>query len=324
MPLDSHPILLLAGPTASGKSALGIALAEHVGGTIINADSMQMYRDLRILTARPTEQEMARVPHRLYGVLDGADHGTVALWCRWAREAVAEVLAAGRVPILLGGTGLYLRALTEGMADIPTIPPPARAAVHSIFAEQGSAGLHALLSERDPAMAARLMPGDSQRLLRAAEVLLGTGRSLAEWQATASLPGLRNPVFRILLQPPRSALYARIDRRFEAMVAAGALDEAKAVRARSDMPLDAPMRKAHGLPELFQYLDGNLPLDEAIRRGQLNTRHYAKRQTTWFRHQLTADLVVENDLAGQENFNLEAEIFPKIVRYLLTVRGAGV
>ncbi|WP_341909591.1 tRNA (adenosine(37)-N6)-dimethylallyltransferase MiaA [Ferrovibrio terrae] len=319
------PIIVLAGPTASGKSALGIAVAERVGGTIINADSMQVYRDLRVLTARPTDVEMAQVPHRLYGVLDGATHGTAAVWVGLARQAIAETIAEGRVPILLGGTGMYLRSLFEGLAEIPVIPDDIRAAARARLDAEGPAALHAALAAGDPVTAAQLKAGDSQRLVRAWEVLQATGRGLAAWQAdTPAEPPLANPVFRLLLQPPRTALYERIDRRFEGMLAAGALDEARAVLARHDIPADAPMRKAHGLPELIQYLKGEIGLDEAIRIGQLNTRHYAKRQTTWFRHQFAADLVVEKDLSQQENFNLEAEIFPFIVRYLLTVRGVAV
>lgn len=312
------PILVVAGPTASGKSALGLALAEKFNGTVINADSMQVYRDLRVLTARPTPAEEARVPHRLYGVLDGAVHGTAALWRGMALQAMAETVAEGRLPILLGGTGMYLRGLFEGLVDIPAIPAEARADARAKLALVGPEGLHLALAGLDPDTAARLMPGDSQRLVRAYEVVLGTGRGLAAWQADSPAPPLPNPVFRLLLRPPREALYARIDRRFEGMLAAGALDEARAVLARTDLPDDAPMRKAHGLPELVQYLKGEMALEEAVRIGQLNTRHYAKRQTTWFRHQFQPDLVVENDLGRQENFNPEAEIFPFIVRYLLT------
>lgn len=314
------PIIVLAGPTASGKSALGISIAEKVQGTIINADSMQVYRDLRVLTARPTDDEMLRVPHLLYGVLDGAAHGTAAVWVDLARQAIAQTVAEGRVPILLGGTGMYLRSLFEGLAEVPPIPAEIRAAARGKLAEEGAEGLHAALAVADPVTAASLKSGDSQRLVRAWEVLQATGRGLADWQAAPASPGLPNPVLRLLLQPPRDRLYARIDRRFEGMIAAGALDEAKAVLARTDIPADAPMRKAHGLPELIQYLKGEISLDEAIRIGQLNTRHYAKRQTTWFRHQFSPDLVVEKDLGQQENFNLEAEIFPFIVRYLLTAR----
>lgn len=314
------PILVVAGPTASGKSALGIAIAEKVKGTIINADSMQVYHDLRVLTARPGDEEMQLVPHRLYGVLDGAVHGTAAMWVEMARQAIADAITQGRVPILLGGTGMYLRSLFEGMAEIPAIPSEIRLAARVKLDSEGPAALHSALAVLDPATAARLKPGDSQRLVRAWEVLQATGRGLADWQEAPASPGLGNPVFRLLLQPPRDSLYARIDRRFEGMIQGGALDEARAVLARSDIPADAPMRKAHGLPELIQYLKGEIPLDEAIRVGQLNTRHYAKRQTTWFRHQFSPDLVVEKDLGQQENFNLEAEIFPFIVRYLLTAR----
>lgn len=318
------PILVLAGPTASGKSALGIALAQRFNGTVINADSMQVYRDLRVLTARPSDEEMARVPHRLYGVLDGAEHGTAARWVELAKAAIAETMNEGRLPILLGGTGMYLRSLFDGLVDIPPIPEEARAEARTRLERDGPEGLHAALAAADPATAARLKPGDGQRLVRAWEVLQATGQGLAAWQAAAPSPPLPNPAFRLLLRPPRDSLYARIDRRFTGMLENGALGEAKAVLARTDIPADAPMRKAHGLPELIQYLEGKTGLDEAIRVGQLNTRHYAKRQTTWFRHQFAPDLVVEKDLSQQENFNPGAEIFPFIVRYLLTVRGADV
>ncbi|HEX6956795.1 MAG TPA: tRNA (adenosine(37)-N6)-dimethylallyltransferase MiaA [Ferrovibrio sp.] len=324
MDINSIPLIVLAGPTASGKSALGAAIAQHVGGIIVNADSMQVYRDLRVLTARPTEAEMAGVPHRLYGVLDGAVHGTAALWRGMALEAIAEAARADRIPILLGGTGLYLRSLFEGLVEVPPIPAAARAEARDKLGLLGPQGLHAALAKLDPDTAARLKPGDSQRLVRAYEVLVGTGRSLSQWQAASAAPPLPNPVFRLLLRPPRKTLYARIDRRFEAMVRQGAVDEARAVLARQDVRADAPMLKAHGLPELMAYLRGRMSLEEAVRIAQANTRHYAKRQTTWFRHQFQPDLVVEKDLGQQENFNPEAEIFPFIVGYLLTARGRGV
>lgn len=321
MQSETVPLIVVAGPTASGKSALGLAIAQHIGGTIINADSMQIYRDLRILTARPSDEEMALVPHRLYGVVDGSVKGTAALWCGLAREAIAEAGAAGRIPILLGGTGLYLRALLEGLVELPPIPDAAREEARSRLAALGAPGLHTALSSLDPETAARLKPGDRQRLVRAYEVVVGTGRGLEAWyrEAPRDAP-LPNPVFRLLLRPDRAALYERIDRRFEAMIAAGALEEAESVLARSDLPEEAPMRKAHGLPELMRHLKGQISLEEAVRIGQLNTRHYAKRQTTWFRNQFEPDLLVENAVWQQENFNLEAEIFPFIVEYLLTAR----
>ena len=312
------PLVIVAGPTASGKSALGLAIAERFGGMVINADSMQVYRDLRLLTARPTPEEEARVPHRLYGVLDGAEHGTAARWRDLALEVLAEAAALRRLPVLVGGTGLYLRSLTEGLVAVPPLPPEARAEAVALLEKLGPGGLHAALAQRDPHTAAGIKPGDTQRLVRAWEVLAGSGRGLAAWRQEAAGSGLPNPVCWLVLRPPRAPLYARIDRRFEGMIRAGALDEARAFAARRDIPADAPLRKAHGLPELLRHLGGEISLDEAIRLAQANTRHYAKRQTTWFRHQAVPDLVEESDLGEKENFNPEAKIFPFLMRYLLT------
>ncbi|MBP6819217.1 MAG: tRNA (adenosine(37)-N6)-dimethylallyltransferase MiaA [Ferrovibrio sp.] len=321
---SSLPLVIVAGPTASGKSALALAIAERFRGMVINADSMQVYRDLHVLTARPSPAEEARAPHRLYGVLDAAEHGTASVWCGLARQAIAEAAEKGLLPILCGGTGMYMRALTEGLARIPAIPADIRNEAVAALTELGTAGLHGRLAAADPETAARLKTGDSQRVLRAWEVWLATGRGLAAWQREAAEPGLPNPVCRILLRPPRGPLYARIDRRFEAMMAAGALEEARKFAERRDIPADAPVRKAHGLPELLQYLRGELPLAQAIAIAQTNTRHYAKRQTTWFRHQMQPDLVEETDLGEKENFNPEAKIFPFLMGYLLTVGYGGV
>jgi len=312
------PILILAGPTASGKSALGISIAEKFNGVVINADSMQLYRDLRVLTARPTPEEEARVPHKLYGLLDGAERGTVARWLELARVAIAETIADGRLPILVGGTGLYFKALTEGLADIPPLPMEAEAEAARLLQEKGAAGLHAALGAIDAETADQLRPSDSQRLVRAHAVRLGTGRGLAAWRQEGNAPALSNPACRLLLRPPREILYARIDRRFEGMMNAGALEEARAVAVRADIPENAPMRKAHGLPELIAFLEGRMSREAAITQAKANTRHYAKRQTTWFRHQFIPDLVEDSDLYAKENFNVEAKIFPFIVRYLLT------
>jgi tRNA dimethylallyltransferase len=313
------PLVIVAGPTASGKSALGLAIAERFNGLVINADSMQVYRDLRLLTARPSAEEEARVPHRLYGTLDASDACTVARWRGLALAVLREAAELKRLPVLVGGTGLYIRALTEGLAKIPPIAPEARQAAQAMFATLGAPGLHAELAKNDPETAAKLQPGDSQRVLRAWEVLTGTGRGLAAWQGEAGEPGLPNPVCWLLLQPPRPPLYARIDQRFTAMIENGALEEVRAFAARRDVPAHAPIRKAHGLPELLRHLGGEISLEEAIRLAQANTRHYAKRQTTWFRHQITPDLVEESDLGEKENFNPEAKIFPFLMRYLLTV-----
>jgi tRNA dimethylallyltransferase len=276
------PALIVAGPTCSGKSALAIMLAQRLGGVIVNADSMQVYRELRIVTARPTEADEALVPHALYGVRPAAEAGSVAWWRDAALGEMQRATAAGRLPILCGGTGLYFLSLTQGIADIPPPGDPARAEARRLLAEGGPAALHAWLAERDPATAARLDPADSQRLTRAAEVWLGTGQGLAAWQAQAALPA----PFRfsaVLLDPPREVLRAAIATRFAGMLAAGALEE---VRALLTLGLDPalPAMRAHGVPELAAHLRGNITLAEAERRATLATGQYTKRQATWFRH----------------------------------------
>lgn len=276
------------GPTASGKSALALDLAEQLNGTIVNADSMQIYRELRLLTARPSPADEARAPHRLYGVLAGDDPCSAARWRALALAEVAAVHAAGRLPILVGGTGLYLRALLDGLAPVPEVPAAVRAAAQARHAELGAAAFHAELAERDPEMAARLATGDTQRLIRAREVLDATGRSLAWWQAQPAdgpPPGLAVRV--VVLRPPRAALYAACDLRFEAMLAAGALAEVRALLALG-YPPTLPVMKAVGVPELAAHLAGTLSLAEATARAQQATRNYAKRQLTWARHQIAA------------------------------------
>lgn len=280
------PALLIAGPTASGKSALALELAERVGGTIINTDSMQVYAELRVLTARPTEAEEARVPHCLYGVRPAAEAGSVAWWRKQALAAMEAAHAAGRLPILTGGTGMYFAALTSGLADIPEPGEAAKTEARALLAERGSAALHASLAKVDPATAARLRPEDGQRVARAWEVWRGTGIGLAAWQ---SRRGERAPweFTAIRLDPPRIELRMAIARRFEAMLAAGALEE---VRALLDLALDPalPAMRAHGVPELSAYLRGTLSLEEASRRVELVTGQYTKRQATWFRHHALA------------------------------------
>jgi tRNA dimethylallyltransferase len=293
---ESLPVIVIAGPTASGKSALALDLAQGAGGTVINADSMQLYRDLPILTAQPDAAAMAAVPHRLYGLLALDDPATAA---RWADLALAEIRAswaAGRPPFLVGGTGLYLKALLQGFAPIPEIDPAVRAAAQALLAERGAAGLHALLAERDPATAARLRPSDSQRLMRAWEVFEGTGRPLAWWQdQPAARPG---PVaaLSLVLQPERPALYAACDARFGAMLEAGALDEvAAALRAYPQAAQDRAGFKALGFRELAAHLAGELDLAAAAAAARQATRNYAKRQTTWFRHQVSDAIFLAPD-----------------------------
>jgi tRNA dimethylallyltransferase len=278
-------VVLIAGPTASGKSALALALAERVGGTIINADSMQVYGDLRVITARPTPAEEGRVPHLLYGHVDAAMNYSVGQYLADARAALDEVHRCGRIAILAGGTGLYFKALTAGLAAVPPIPPEIRDSVRARLAEHGAPALHAELQQRDPAAAARLSPNDRTRVARALEVVEATGRPLADWQ-TEGLPALIGAdAPRVFITPERAALYARIDARFATMIDAGALDEVRRLAARKLEPL-LPGMKAHGVPWLIRHLAGEISLDEAVYHARLDTRHYAKRQFTWFRHQL--------------------------------------
>ncbi len=277
------PALIVAGPTASGKSALAAELAQRLHGIVINADSMQVYQELRILTARPTPAEEAAVPHALYGVRPAAEPSSAAWWRGAALDAMEAARTTGRLPILCGGTGLYLQALTQGLTDIPDPGPAARAEARALLAEGGPAALHARLTAADPATAATLRPSDGQRLARAWEVWRGTGQGLTAWHAQAPTPPAWS--FRMmLLDPPRDTLRDAIEKRFTAMLTAGALPEAAALLAlRLDPAL--PALRAHGMPELSAHLRGELTLEEARRRAISATRQYAKRQATWFRHQ---------------------------------------
>jgi tRNA dimethylallyltransferase len=284
--MKTSDAILIAGPTASGKSALALTLAERIGGTIINADSMQVYRDLRIITARPPPVEEARVPHRLYGHVDAGENYSVGRWCRDAAAAISEAQTAGRVPILVGGTGLYFKALTQGLAAVPPIPPEMRAAVRGRLATDGVAALYTELADCDPATAARLKPNDGARITRALEVFAATGRSLTDWHREGLPPTLDvSRAIKTFLAPERATLYARIDARFDAMLAAGALEEVRALAARGLDP-SLPAMKAHGVPWLIRHLRGEITLADAAEGGKRDTRRYTKRQATWFRHQL--------------------------------------
>jgi tRNA dimethylallyltransferase len=283
---SSKRAVLIAGPTTSGKSALALALAEDLGGTVINADSMQVYRDLRIVTARPTRQEEGRVPHLLYGHVDAAENYSVGRWCVDAAAALAAVERAGRLPIVVGGTGLYFKALTRGLAAVPPIPPGIRAEVRARLAAEGVSALYSELGERDPDAASRLMPGDRARVSRALEVVLATGRSLAQWHDHGMEPALDpDHAIKIFLEVERAELYRRIDMRFDAMMAAGVLDEVRALGGRGLDPT-LPAMKAHGVPWLLRHLVGEIDLATAVAEAKRDTRRYTKRQATWFRHQL--------------------------------------
>ena len=278
--------VLIAGPTASGKSALALELAQEIGGVIINADSMQVYRDLRVLTARPTHEEEALVPHRLYGHVDAAVNFSAGSWVNDAAMVLAETGAQHRMAIFVGGSGLYFKALTRGLSAVPPIPVDIREGVRARLERDGVEALHAELTRRDPATAERLKPRDRSRIARALEVVEATGRSLTDWHRDGLPPLLSPGSFRALfLAPDRDALYARIDARFDAMLGAGALDEVAALAARQLDPL-LPAMKAHGVPALIRHLRGEITREEAAETGRADTRHYAKRQFTWFRHQL--------------------------------------
>lgn len=278
--------VLIAGPTASGKSALALTLAERLRGAIINADSMQVYRDFRILTARPTVEEEARVPHLLYGHIDATESYSAGRWAADAAGALDVVETAGRLPIFVGGTGLYFKVLTKGLSDMPPVPAPVRAEVRA--AAEGVAGpaLHARLAACDPRMATLLRPSDRQRIIRALEIFKATGRSLAAWQEAPGRPLIRpEETLAVFLAVDRAVLRAHIDARFDAMLKAGALDEVRAVMARKLDPA-LPALKAHGAPWLGRHFSGEISLEEASSGGKADTRKYAKRQETWFRHQV--------------------------------------
>lgn len=278
--------VLIAGPTASGKSALALELALSAGGAIINADSMQVYRDLRIITARPTPADEALVPHHLYGHVDAAVNFSAGAWVSDAAKALEAAQAEGRLPIFIGGTGLYFKALTAGLSVVPPIPAEVREDVRARLERNGVEALHAELAIRDPRAAERLNLRDRTRIARALEVIEATGRSLLDWHQEGQPPLLPKDSFRaVFLAPERDELYARIDARFDAMLGAGALNEVARFAARHLDPL-LPAMKAHGVPALIRHLRGELSLEDAAAIGRADTRHYAKRQFTWFRHQL--------------------------------------
>lgn len=278
-------IWLIAGPTASGKSALALTLAEAVGGEIVNADSMQLYAGLRILTAGPSPEERARAPHHLFGTADPADGWSVGRWQRAANAVLADITARARDAIVVGGTGLYFRALTHGLAEIPAVSAEVRRAVGAEFEAMGDVAFRARLAKVDPAAATRIAPGDRQRLARAWEVYVATGNSLTDHQARAEGALPAGSWTAVALDPPREALYARCDARLVTMVEQGALDEVRALVARHLDP-DLPAMKAVGVRELTAHLRGETTLEAAVAAAQRETRRYAKRQTTWMRGQM--------------------------------------
>ena len=313
MYVDNFAVILLAGPTASGKSALALALADKLGGTIINADSMQVYRDLRLITARPSVEEERRMPHYLYGHVDAAENYSVGAW---RSEAVAELATlkkrGSRAAIVVGGTGLYFNALTRGLTAMPPIPKQIRDEVRARLKSDGASVLHDELRRLDPRAAARLNPGDRTRISRALEVMLATGRSIQDWHEDAKAEGAKAesakvegakaegadllPAVRVFLSPERDELARRIDARFDAMIDAGAIEEVRALMARNLDP-SLPAMKAHGVPWLIRQLRCEITLEQAVEGAKRDTRQYTKRQATWFRNQLPEFAWVEPDNA---------------------------
>jgi tRNA dimethylallyltransferase len=313
-------VIVIAGPTASGKSSLALAVAQEFDGTVINADAMQVYRGLEVVTAQPDAAARARVPHRLYGALDPADPCNAARWCGLARAAIGEAHAAGRLPVVTGGTGLYLRALRRGLASLPAVSPTVRERVRRELETVGHEAFHARLAERDPEFARRVPLGDTQRLIRAAEVVEATGRPLSAWHKDPpdrDRDGLR--FFELALLPERAALYEACDRRFLEMMASGVLEEVKRLLARGLDP-GLPAMKAVGVAELCRYLQGALARDEAVRLAQQATRRLAKRQTTWIRHQMPEARVCRPETVGQFSQTFLRDLFKKIRLFLLTGR----
>ncbi len=307
------PAIIIGGPTASGKSGLALRLARDFGGLVINADSMQVYDGLPILTAQPSADDQAVVPHRLYGVLPSAEVCSAERWRDMAAAEMAAAWALGRLPIVVGGTGLYLRTLMEGLSPIPDTPDAIRTAARAELAEMGNQAFHDRLAGRDPEMAARLAVGDSQRMARAWEVLEATGRSLSAWQAAPRVGAVPARWHVIALMPPRPLLNAACDGRFDAMIAAGALDEVQDFIALGLDPA-LPIMKALGLRELAATLNGTMERGAAIRQAQQATRNYAKRQMTWLRHQLNASDVV----CAQFSESFIGSTFLKVRQFLLT------
>ena len=284
--VSGRKAILIAGPTAGGKSAFALRLAERHGGIVINADSMAVYRDLSILTGRPDPTDLARIPHELYGHRDGAESYSVGHWLAEADTEIRRAWADGALPIVVGGTGLYFKALTQGLSHIPPVPPELRMRIRAEAEGLAPGVLHARLAARDPATAALVRPTDPQRILRAWEILEATGRPLASFRASRSAPLLpMSDVFALVLSPDRADLRRRIDERFDRMMAGGALDEVEALARRRLSPA-LPVMRALGVPPLLATLGHALSLDAAVARSKTETRAYAKRQVTFARHQL--------------------------------------
>ncbi|MDI6835851.1 MAG: tRNA (adenosine(37)-N6)-dimethylallyltransferase MiaA [Rhizobiaceae bacterium] len=285
-PVDDIDAILITGPTASGKSALALDLAKRHGGVVVNADSMQVYDTLRLLTARPSDEEMEGIPHHLYGHVPAGAAYSTGDWLREVSELLARLKVEGTPPVIVGGTGLYFKALTGGLSNMPQIPAEIRENLRNRLAEEGPVALHALLERNDPATAAKLNPQDGQRILRALEVVEATGRSISEFQGKAG-PVIVDPARarKLIVLPERDVLYSRIDRRFSTMLESGAVEEVEALLALDLLP-EMPVMKAIGVSQIAAMLKGEMSREDVIEKASAATRQYAKRQMTWFRNQM--------------------------------------
>ncbi|MBL6945765.1 MAG: tRNA (adenosine(37)-N6)-dimethylallyltransferase MiaA [Rhodospirillales bacterium] len=314
--MAAQPIIIVAGPTASGKSHAALDVAEEFGGAVINADSMQVYRELDVLSARPRFPQTARVPHLLYGCLPVAQPCSAGLWLELATEAISEVRAMGRIPVFVGGTGLYLKALTEGLAPVPDVAQEIRTRARALHRELGGQRFRDRLAALDPEAASHLPAGDTQRLIRAFEVKEATGRTLNEWQAQhPAEPPVDGSFVTVALIPPREALYATVNARFLRMMDEGALDEVRGLVALG-LDLKLPAMKAVGVRELVRHLTGEIGLEQAVDAAQRATRQYAKRQFTWLRHQIEGSFVA----SAQYSESQKRKIFSFIRQFLLTAQ----
>lgn len=293
--IDQNPIIILAGPTASGKSALALAVADALNAVIINCDAMQIYTEIPIITAQPTIEEKIRIPHELYGTVSASINGSVSYWLSIVVPVIERVLAQGKVPLLVGGTGMYIKALTEGISPIPEIEEGIRKQVRQQWENLGKEDFFALLEQRDPIMAARLSVGDSQRMMRAMEVVLQTGKSLSQWQKVKGMPYFpQRKIISFFLNADRQKTYDKCKIRFEIMLQNGVLEEIACFKALALDP-GLPAMKAHGVPELIAYLNGSMTLQDAVDQAVLNTRHYIKRQFTWQRGQMREAILLNGE-----------------------------
>ncbi len=291
----NKPIIILSGPTASGKSALAMVIAGELGAVIINCDSKQLYREIPIITAQPSDEDKAQVPHELYGVMSAAEDCSVGRWLDMARQAIDKVHSEGKTPLLVGGTGMYIKSLTDGISAVPQIDNEIRRSTRNIIAESGAEYLHNMLEKEDPDMAARLKKGDSQRVARAYEVIKQTGKSLIYWQEQPPVTFYPEASFRkFFLSPPKEEVYSNCNLRFGKMLEAGVMEEIEALNKMGLSP-ELPSMRAHGVPELRAVLHGTMSMEEAAEQAKRNTRHYIKRQFTWFRHQMQDTVALEGE-----------------------------